>query len=665
MSQYEHEDSSEMEDDEEDQDFVDNDSSSNRRKTGYHSSSNPTVSSVSDINVPCSLVQRVEKLLNSDLNNNLSEEQKRCVCSQKKLILVSADPGTGKTTVLVSRTLKVMLDWLKSPRNPDGCLCPKNDIPIVLLTFTNGATEEMRSRLFRRINECFDVEMSVSDALTRNSVCVSTYHSFFFQILKTIMRDVEKKSISSLSESEELKLLKKFLELHPQYSFSLPYASKHLGKWKFAEINGSSVGEKEKKFTSKFRMYVESEVSGKLSYDDIMIETYKRKDLIGKYIRGYHFLLDEGQDMNFTTFEVFKLHFQILGSLFVVGDPWQQIYSSTGFSADFMNLSPLEDPGTERVSLTKNFRSCPLLQRLFSMYKGNIPPENLKDLSLKDVFEFISTPDEGTEFQCISLLISFILKTDKEATVCCISRTGGELNKFADYLDSNGFKGKYTFSERDELDAEELSSAKKKKKKRDEGEQKSTKSDTSKYKPEVSKKKKKKRKNEKKTKNPFLDFGVKGTEQSSKNWKKEMVFLMNAHKSKGKEFSYVFILNCVDGIFPKKYLEEIIDIDEEKRVLYVALTRAIKKVLIFSPIFLSGFYLNGDKRTTSQFIKSTIPLDIALERDGMDITDCSSQVVPYVAKKKRSLGLKSIKNFGIFQMKQSTPLQSNIGLISE
>ncbi|MFH5301447.1 3'-5' exonuclease, partial [Campylobacter coli] len=64
----------------------------------------------------------------------------------------------------------------------------------------------------------------------------------------------------------------------------------------------------------------------------------------------------------------------------------------------------------------------------------------------------------------------------------------------------------------------------------------------------------------------------------------ECVYLMSVHASKGLEFDHVFIVGLEEGFFP---LNES-DIEEERRLAYVAITRA-KKCLSLS-IAKSRFY---------------------------------------------------------------------------
>ena len=55
----------------------------------------------------------------------------------------------------------------------------------------------------------------------------------------------------------------------------------------------------------------------------------------------------------------------------------------------------------------------------------------------------------------------------------------------------------------------------------------------------------------------------------------ENVTLMTIHSAKGLEFKCVFIVGCEDGLLPYSiFKEQRSDLDEERRLFYVGMTRA-------------------------------------------------------------------------------------------
>ena len=84
---------------------------------------------------------------------------------------------------------------------------------------------------------------------------------------------------------------------------------------------------------------------------------------------------------------------------------------------------------------------------------------------------------------------------------------------------------------------------------------------------------------------------------NSKGLIKSQVFIMTIHKAKGLEFENVVIPNVCDGIFPNHYSQTEKKKKEDARKLYVALTRATKRVCITYP---ARFYSN--QKELSPFI---------------------------------------------------------------
>ncbi|MBN1153441.1 UvrD-helicase domain-containing protein, partial [candidate division KSB1 bacterium] len=84
----------------------------------------------------------------------------------------------------------------------------------------------------------------------------------------------------------------------------------------------------------------------------------------------------------------------------------------------------------------------------------------------------------------------------------------------------------------------------------------------------------------------------------------EKVALMSLHAAKGLEFPIVFIAGCEDGIIPfiKKNSDHV-DIDEERRLFYVGMTRAKLKLFL---IYSNSRFLFGEHRSSvpSRFLSN-------------------------------------------------------------
>jgi DNA helicase-2/ATP-dependent DNA helicase PcrA len=61
----------------------------------------------------------------------------------------------------------------------------------------------------------------------------------------------------------------------------------------------------------------------------------------------------------------------------------------------------------------------------------------------------------------------------------------------------------------------------------------------------------------------------------------DAVRLMTIHAAKGLEFPYVFVSGLEEGLFPHERIDDgKTDNEEERRLFYVALTRAEKKIFL-------------------------------------------------------------------------------------
>lgn len=113
----------------------------------------------------------------------------------------------------------------------------------------------------------------------------------------------------------------------------------------------------------------------------------------------------------------------------------------------------------------------------------------------------------------------------------------------------------------------------------------------------------------------LLDMSQRVKEQASRKGRmQDVVTLTTMHGSKGLEFHTVFVLDVVDGSIPHQKSETIQELEEERRLLYVAMTRAKKQLYLMVPkekhgkaVAPSGFLTElQERRMEKHFQKNAI-----------------------------------------------------------
>ena len=107
----------------------------------------------------------------------------------------------------------------------------------------------------------------------------------------------------------------------------------------------------------------------------------------------------------------------------------------------------------------------------------------------------------------------------------------------------------------------------------------------------------------------FLESAALASDQDELREEKDQVRLMTVHAAKGLEFPYVFIIGLEEGLFPydpadgaRGTHDEKEKLEEERRLMYVALTRAQKK-LYLSYAMMRTIFGSTDMRASSMFLQ--------------------------------------------------------------
>nr|MBP8715149.1 UvrD-helicase domain-containing protein [Lachnospiraceae bacterium] len=121
---------------------------------------------------------------------SFSDEQRQAILWGKGAAELVAGPGSGKTFVITNR-IKTLIE--KYGVNPDS---------IIVITFTRAAAIEMRDRFYRLMDN------------EQPSVTFGTFHSLFFQMLKTCP---DMKNCTLISESGKIRILTEMLKQNGEY----------------------------------------------------------------------------------------------------------------------------------------------------------------------------------------------------------------------------------------------------------------------------------------------------------------------------------------------------------------------------------------------------------------------------------------------------------------
>ena len=102
----------------------------------------------------------------------------------------------------------------------------------------------------------------------------------------------------------------------------------------------------------------------------------------------------------------------------------------------------------------------------------------------------------------------------------------------------------------------------------------------------------------------------------------EVVTLMTIHSAKGLEFKYVFVIGMEEGVFPhSRSLFDSNELEEERRLCYVAITRAKEKLWLLSAKRRTLYGLDN-VNPTSRFVNEIS--NEYLEKDDLDTNNGTS-----------------------------------------
>jgi DNA helicase-2/ATP-dependent DNA helicase PcrA len=270
----------------------------------------------------------------------LNEDQEAAAEAIHGNVVTIAGPGTGKTTVLINRYLRMI---------------SKHSIPsadILNLTFTSEAAKNMVERV----------------GLFGAKEVFRTFHSFALDLIMKERANLPFKANEFIlpQHGQDFQLLRDLMKLYPAIS-SFRSLKDEIARWKASNVSPEDAMAEsfyDKKGTSFFyacayRDYeAKCRQQGWLDFDSLMRETIKlletNDEVRGRWIRKF-ICVDECQDTDVVQFRLLQLLYG--GNIFVVGDENQLIYEWRSAVAGNLTNFSNHFPGSRTLFLGANYRS--------------------------------------------------------------------------------------------------------------------------------------------------------------------------------------------------------------------------------------------------------------------------------------------------------------------
>ena len=376
-----------------------------------------------------------------DFLASFNDEQKKATISNSAHILCLAGAGSGKTAVLTKR-----IEFLIKYRSVEPS-------KILAITFTRKARQEMRHRLERN---------------GYGNVPVETFNSFCEKILNRNNGIAYGRPVRVISYKDRIALITKALgklKLNMRMAvaaYFTPMQQRDKTEEQLANVFMNDCFFIRDYFKSKnkpielasFDVDASNERSAKLVFgvckliDEYMAEQGLRDfadqllDAIALFEshpelvpRFEHVLVDEYHDVNSTQIKL--LDIILPPNLFCVGDPRQSIYGWRGSDVRHMLSFSEKYPDCEIITLTKNYRST---KHIVSLINGFIRAMGLADLEFtidgeKDahLLKFESEPAEF-EFVIQHILVSKLPRKE----IFVLARTNRQLNDLSTLMKARG-----------------------------------------------------------------------------------------------------------------------------------------------------------------------------------------------------------------------------------
>ena len=292
-------------------------------------------------------------------NHPLDMEQRKSIYDAARFNLVVAGAGSGKTTTILGKILYLLQSGFVSP--PE----------ILVLSFTHDSATELRERFLREYYQTFAEQILLGKSPPPN-ITIETFHSLALKLLRSLWSDfsvvadktdpVDGPSSDSNDEATPESIIREFLDLHELDSTTLSLIASKFSSPDYSELF-LTVSKKYQRELSELLEKHQTTFSGLIK----LAIRYLRSGQIKTRYR--YIIVDEYQDLSALRQKFLHLLIESSrASLFAVGDDWQAIYGFSGSRVDFtLNFRKFwGDFSLHRISKTYRFGTT--LARLSSSF---------------------------------------------------------------------------------------------------------------------------------------------------------------------------------------------------------------------------------------------------------------------------------------------------------
>ena len=289
------------------------------------------------------------KYENIEIFKRLNDPQKEAVYHTQGPILVLAGAGTGKTGVLTTRLIRLLIEKIALPGE------------ILSVTFTNKAANEMRERITNQIG---DMSLGLK--------WLGTFHSVGAQILRLHPNKLGlENDFIILDTDDQVRLLKQIIkdENIDDKRWPAKQLLNLIDKWKNKGLYPEAISSNDGDYFANgkghllYKIYQERlKYFNAVDFGDLILESIRlfenNQDILESYQNRFKYILvDEYQDTNVSQYKLLKLLTGKYQNICCVGDDDQSIYSWRG--AEISNILRFEKdfPEAKTIRLEENYRS--------------------------------------------------------------------------------------------------------------------------------------------------------------------------------------------------------------------------------------------------------------------------------------------------------------------